>query len=244
MVELNIGTVYVCKVKKVLQHGIIVEIGEGYGEGFVHISELSKRWVRDVKEVAKEGEKIVCKLIKKDPQSIELSAKRVTDNEKRQALREWSIENRIGRILDNSPAKDSTILRAKIKDKYGSYFDFYNTILKNGKSALDDLKLNKDTIEALLDFVEKTKKKITIKTELNVQDFGDDGVENIKRLLLESYSNKSNYSIKYIKAPIYLMTVNAGETKKTISENKKILEGLETKSKHLGIELKYKEIKE
>ena len=108
MVELNIGAVYVCKVKKLLQHGIIVQIGDTQKEGFIHISELSKRWVKDVKDVAKEGDKIVCKLIKIEQQTTELSAKRVTDNEERQALKEWSVENRIGRIIEKTFKKDST----------------------------------------------------------------------------------------------------------------------------------------
>ena len=243
MEALNIGTVYICKVKKILQHGIIVEISDLGIDGFIHISELSKRWVRDVKDIAKEGDKIVCKLIKLEPQSTELSAKRVTDNEKKQALREWSIEKRVGRILEDS-VKDVVPIKNKIKAKYGSYFDFYAAILKNGKSAAEEFKLGKDTVNALLDFVEKTKKKITIKTELTIQDFSEDGVENIKKLLLEPYSDKKNYSIKYIKAPVYLLTVNAGETKKTLSENKKVIDGLESKSRQLGIDFKYREIKE
>ncbi len=244
MVELNIGTVYVCKVKKLLQHGIIVQIGDTDKEGFVHISELSKRWVKDVKDIAKEGDKIVCKLIKLEPQSTELSAKRVTDNEERQALKEWSVENRIGRIIEKTFKKDSSSFVQKIKEKYGSVYEFYNAVLKNGKPALEELKFNKESTDAIIDFVEKTKKKITIKTDLFVQDFTEGGIENIKRLLQKPYSGKGNYSIKYIKAPRYLLTVNAGDTKKTISENRKILEGLEASSKELGIDFKYKEVKE
>ncbi len=244
MVELNIGAVYVCKVKKLLQHGIIIQIDDTQKEGFIHISELSKRWVKDVKDVAREGDKIVCKLIKMDSQSTELSAKRVTDNEERQALKEWSVENRIGRIIEKTLKTDSSSFMQSIKEKYGSVYEFYNAVLKNGESTLEGLKLNKEAADAITDFVEKTKKRITIKTDLFIQDFAEEGVEDIKRLLQKPYSTKNNYSIKYIKAPHYLLTVNAGDTKKTISENKKIIERLEATSKELGIDFKYKEVKE
>ena len=60
--EIKEGDIYICKVKKLLQHGIIVYIKDDQ-EGFIHISELSKRWVRDVKDVAKEGDMLVCKVI-------------------------------------------------------------------------------------------------------------------------------------------------------------------------------------
>ena len=244
MIKLTVGSIYICDVRKLLQHGIIVGIDDSDNEGFVHISELSKRWVKNVKDVARQGERIVCKLIKLDPQSIELSAKRVTDNEKKQALKEWSLSTRTEKIIEKIVGKDAPGLIQKIKDEYGSLYGFYSAVLKSGKPVLESLKLSKTAIEGLLDFVEKTKKRITIKTDLFIQAFDEEGVESIKRLLTKSYTNDKNYSIKYIKAPHYLLSVNASDTKKTLSENKKILEGLEEESKKLGVELNYKEIKE
>lgn len=244
MTELSVGLVFVCKIKKLLQHGIIVEIEGADRDGFVHISELSKRWVRDVKDVAREGEKIVCKIVRIEGQSVELSAKRVTDNERRQILRTWSIENRIGRILEKTSPKDDAQLMSEIRKEYGSVYNLYNEMTKSGAAAFGKVKLNKQSTEALLDFVEKTKKKITLKTELTVQNFGEEGIEGIKKLLSYPYSDKEYFTIKYIKAPKYMLVVNAGDTKKTLTENKRIIEAMEKKSKELGIEFKYRELKE
>jgi translation initiation factor 2 subunit 1 len=244
MIKLTVGAIYICDVRKLLQHGIIVGIDDSDKEGFVHISELSKRWVKNVKDVARQGERIVCKLIKLEPQSIELSAKRVTDNEKKQALKEWSISTRTEKIIEKIAGKGAQELIKKIKDEYGSLYDFYSAVLRNGKPTLKNMELSKTAIEELLDFVEKTKKRITIKTDLFIRAFNEDGVESIKNLLIKNYTNDKDYSIKYIKAPHYLLSVNASDTKKTLSENKKILEGLEAESKKLGIEFTYKEIKE
>ncbi len=241
--EIDIGDIYVCRVKKLLQHGIIVEINNSEKEGFVHISELSKRWVRDVKNVAKEGDRIVCKVLKIGPLSVELSAKRITDNEKKQALREWSIDNRMEKLLEKRLGSGAQIIISKIKGRYGSLYEFYSSVMKNGKDVLLDLKLNKEVIEDILSFIEKTKRKITIRTELTIQNFGESGVSGIKELLGEEYAKREYYKIRYIKAPQYLLTVNADDTKKTISENKKILDGLEKKCKELGIKFAYKELK-
>ncbi len=241
--EIVIGNIYVCRVKKLLQHGIIVEISDSNKEGFIHISELSKRWVRDVKNVAKEGDRVVCKVLKIGPQSIELSAKRITDNEKKQALKEWSIENRIEKLFEKRLGSAAQSQLSKIKENYSTLYDFYSAVVRNGESALSGLKLNKETTEDVLDFVEKTKRKITIKTDLTIQNFGESGVDGIKKLLGEKYTKKEYYTIKYIKAPQYLLVVNADDTKKTISENKKILDKLEENSKELGIKFAYKELK-
>ena len=244
MSELTIGKIYICRVKKLLQHGVTVDIGDLGIEGFIHISELSKRWVNNIKDVAKENENLVCKLIKKDGQSPELSVKRVSNSENRQTLREWSISNRMMKILENGYKADVTGIKARIEAVYGSMFGLYNEVSKNGTEALDELKLKPDAKKELAEFIDKTKKKITLKTELQVQSFSEDGVDRIKRLLSGAYTDEDSYKIMYIKAPVYLLKVNAGDTKKTLSENRKILNAIEQKSRELGVDFSYKELKE
>lgn len=240
--EIKEGDIYICRVRKLLQHGIIVTIGNGETEGFIHISELSKRWVRDVKDVAKEGEVLVCKVITLG-QSPELSIKRVTDSEKREALREWSIENRLIKLIEKFYKKDTDKLKDQIIKKYGSIFSFYEALTKNGKAELEDMKLNKEITNELLDFVEKTKKKVIIKNQLELKTYEEKGVEKIKELLNECAKTKG-VSIKYIKAPVYMMTLDLGDTKKTLNENKKLLELISKKSKMLNIDFKYTEIRQ
>ncbi len=240
---LEVGKVYVCKVKKLLQHGIIVQIDETDTEGFIHISELSKRWVRDVKDIAKENDTVICKLTRLEPQSIELSIKRITDNEKRQALKEWSLNNRLNKLIESNYPKNSAEIINNIKKTFGSLYEFYTEISKN-KSALEAVKLSQQANTALLDFVEKTRKKIVLKTELTVQCTSEDGIDAIKKFLLFPYiDDKSHYTLSYIKAPKYSLVVDAGDTKKTLSENKKILDAMDKKAKEFGVSLKYKEVK-
>lgn len=244
MEGLKEGKIYICTVKKLLQHGVIVKIGDSGIDGFVHISELSKRWVKDIKDVAKEGDTLVCKLIRMGEQSPELSVKRVTDNEKKQVLKEWSIENRIVKMLSKFYPKGIESLKKTADEKYGSLYGLYEAVANDKEKALESLDLKKEAAEAMLDFVDKTKKKITIKTDLDISCAEGNGVERIKELLLTPFINKKDYSIKYIKAPHYLLLVNAGETKKTISQNRKLLEMMEKKSGELDIDFKYKELKE
>ncbi len=244
MVQIKEGDIYICTVKKVLQHGVIVTIDEVGSDGFIHISEISKRWVREVKDIVKEGDKLVCKVIRLGGISPELSVKRITDNEKKQALKEWSIENRITKILEKTSDKDGKKTIEEIKASYKSIFGFYNAIIKDGDKVFDKIKVKKEVMDSILDFVEKTKRKIVIKTELEIETYEPDGVERIKKFLEEGYSNKKYYTIKYIKSPHYLLMVNTGETKKTITENKKIIDSMEKKAKELGLEIKTREIRQ
>ncbi|MCW1294030.1 MAG: S1 RNA-binding domain-containing protein [Candidatus Parvarchaeota archaeon] len=240
--EIKVGGVYICKVKKILQHGIIVEIGSTRKEGFVHISELSNRWVKNVKDLVRENSLVVCKVLESTPQSISLSIKRVGDNEKRQTLKEWSISNRLQKLIEKYDKSPQNLIDA-IKGEYGSLYNLYSELLDGNTSALDKFKLKQDLKDAVLKFVESTKKKLVIRSLLTIRSYGEDGVDSIKRLLLEQYSDRKTWNFKYIKAPNYMLEVNAGDAKKTLAENRKIIDSLEKRSKELGLEFNYKEIK-
>ncbi len=240
--NIKVGKVYVCKVTKILQHGANISIGNTKKEGFIHISEISKRWVSNVKDVLKEGNQIVCKVIDISPQMIELSAKRVTDNERKQALKEWSIENRLTKLIESTDKNaDKTI--EKIIASFGTLYNLYDELITGDTSKLDKIDILPTTKSILLNFIEKSKKKLTIKTQLIIRSFDADGINKIKEFLSQKFSDKGYYEIRYIKAPEYLLIVSADTPKKTISENKKILNEMENKSKKFNIDFKYKEIK-
>mgnify|MGYP001626353857 CR=1 FL=1 len=240
--SIKVGDVYICKVKRLLQHGVIVEVDDTGKEGFIHISELSNRWVSNVKDAVRENSMVVCKVIESTPQSLSLSIKRVGDNEKRQTLKEWSVNNRLQRLIEKYDKSPQTTID-EIKKAYGTLYDFYSELLDGDATVLDEFKIKQELKDAILRFVESTRKKLVLKTMLTIRAYSENGVEDIKKLLLEQKSAHKGCTFKYIKAPNYLLEVDAGSTKKTLSENKKILSALEKKSEELGLDFEYKEIK-
>ena len=73
--EVEIGKLYLGKIKKIMDFGAFVEIFPGT-EGLVHISQLTDEYVRQVQDVVKEGEEIIVKVLDVDPQGkIRLSRK-------------------------------------------------------------------------------------------------------------------------------------------------------------------------
>ncbi|MFA5389083.1 MAG: polyribonucleotide nucleotidyltransferase [Candidatus Omnitrophota bacterium] len=63
--EPEIGTIYEATVKKIMNFGAFCEILPGK-EGLVHVSELSDKFVKNVEEAVKVGDKVKVKLIKID----------------------------------------------------------------------------------------------------------------------------------------------------------------------------------
>lgn len=73
--EPEIGKIYQARVVKIMNFGAFVEFMPGQ-EGLVHISELDKKRVEKVEDVVKEGQQIMVKLIKVDPDTGKVSLSR------------------------------------------------------------------------------------------------------------------------------------------------------------------------
>ena len=64
--EPEVGAIYEATVKRIMNFGVFVEFVPGK-EGLVHVSELGGgKFVKDVNEVAKVGDKFKVKLVEKD----------------------------------------------------------------------------------------------------------------------------------------------------------------------------------
>jgi small subunit ribosomal protein S1 len=66
----NIGDIVEGEVKSISNIGVVLDLGEV--EGFVPLSELSKRRIKNPKEVVKPGEKVSAKVIDKKPDRLRL----------------------------------------------------------------------------------------------------------------------------------------------------------------------------
>jgi polyribonucleotide nucleotidyltransferase len=78
--EAEIGETYLGTVNRIVDFGAFVEIFPGV-DGLLHISEISDRRVRDVRDELKEGQQIMVKCIGKEGNKIKLSRKSVLKEE-------------------------------------------------------------------------------------------------------------------------------------------------------------------
>lgn len=73
--EVEVGRIYLGKVKKIMDFGAFVEIFPGT-DGLVHISQLSDERVKDVRDILNEGDEVLVKVVEVDKQGkIRLSRK-------------------------------------------------------------------------------------------------------------------------------------------------------------------------
>ncbi len=79
--EAEVGENYLGTVSRIVDFGAFVEIFPGV-DGLLHISEISERRIRDVRDELKEGQQIMVKCIGKEGNKIKLSRKAVLKDEK------------------------------------------------------------------------------------------------------------------------------------------------------------------
>src|SRR5215472_18746552 len=104
----EVGDLVVATVTRVEDYGAYVRLDEFSGiEGLVHISEISTTWVRNIREHARQGQKLVLKVLRVSSQrnQIDLSLRRVTGREKSEKMLEWKKERKAESILKSAGDK-------------------------------------------------------------------------------------------------------------------------------------------
>src|SRR5882762_11961032 len=96
------GELVVCTVTNVKNFGAFVTLDEYESkEGFIHIAEVSSGWIKYIRDYVREGQKVVCKVLKVDQEKghIDLSLKAVNDHQRREKIQEWKNEQKAEKLL-------------------------------------------------------------------------------------------------------------------------------------------------
>src|SRR3989337_2527732 len=72
-----------------------------FAEGFIHIAEVATGWIKYIRDYVREGQKVVCKVIKVDTakRQVDLSLKSVNEHQKREKIQEWKNEQKAQKLL-------------------------------------------------------------------------------------------------------------------------------------------------
>ncbi len=220
-------------VKSITPNSALCSLDEYKGiEGMIHVSEVSGKWVKDIKKYVKVGKQYVAKVINVDEAKkfVLLSLKRLSKKEKETKMNELKKEQKSEKILalfarkkNISLEKAYELVGFKLQEIYGDMYEAFEYalkqpehLIKNGisKDIVDDL------IEAAQEFIKK--KEVDIKAEIRLKFFGPNGIERIKQVLIE-INNKYKLNIKYVSAPKYLVVLRTNNPKTAQKELSRIL---------------------
>jgi len=188
------GELVMCTVKKVFNQGANVII-DGYNkEGLLHVTEISLRWVKNIRDYVKEDQKVILKVINvnKERGHIDLSLRRVTESERKLKIMDIKKKQREKKFIEFL-SKELNIeieeLYKKLKplsDNYGSIYAGMEEIAKNKNIPKNlDIDLEKKTEKKLIKLINENIKPRTVKISgfLTLKSYDGNGVEIIKKIL-------------------------------------------------------------
>ncbi len=214
------GEVVICTVKRITPHAAFVELDEYGKEAMLHISEISSKWVKRIRDFVNVGSKIVCKVISTRNNMIDVSLRRVSSGERKRKLEEWKIENRLYTLINAlSKAKRKTTTEKIIKEivsEFGSLRNLFEEYKEN-KEIMEEVNIPKtwkSKISKIFDDLIKSS-MVSIKKEIKINCFEGDGIERIRNLLKKMLEMGKDYNLKisYLSSPRYLIKLTAKDYK-------------------------------
>ena len=232
------GEIILATVTKVMDHGAYVTLDE-YDDiqGFLHISEIAPGWIRSVSRFVRDGEKKVLLVKKVNAQrgDIDLSLKQVSKDQKKQKLKEVKKFEKGKTLLQNVQEKakltdeETEKLEDNIYSKFDSVYDAFILIGRNGIESVKELKLTKKTATIIEDICSKIKlPSVEIRGIMEITNTKSDGVEIIKKTLLDVIKKDSTIDITYLGAPKYRLSITSEDFKSAEKLLKPIIEEIET----------------
>ncbi len=217
----------IVKIRKINPYGAFCDLVEYKGiEGFIHISEVASKWIKSINQYLKEGEIYVMKVIniEKDKNIVDLSFRRVKEEEKRRRMEEYMNNVKSLKLIkaalkkSKSRKKIETILK-KINELYETLYDFILFVRDEGIEIGKEIGLSDKVSKTLYELVQEAfKPKIyDVKKIFNITVYEPNGVDIIKSVL-------NKYDIVYIGGGKYVIEAQ-GENYKKI--NKALIKKLE-----------------
>ena len=225
-----------CTVTNIHFHSVFVKMDEYDKTGLIHISEIAPGRIRNIRDFVIEGKKVVCKVLQVDKKKghIDLSLRRVNENQKRRKIEEIKQEQKAEKIIE-FVAKNNNLefkkfydeLTQKITQKYPDLKSCFKDVVKN-ESLLAELGVDKKTASQLVDVIKVRFKEedVIIGGVLKLESVLLDGVEIIKKALIETEETNQNVSISYAGGGIYNIKVKSNSYK----EAEKILDNAVNKA--------------
>lgn len=205
----QVGEVVVCKVSKILDYGVFVDLLEYEGvSGFVHISQVASSWVKNIRTFVKENQIRAAQVqhIDYDRGQIDLSLTKVSAGAQRSKIDEWKALKRSQKLLEILASEKKAGFDSVWKEvaeplvqKFGSLPEAFNEIAADSSKASEvPEKFRVPLVELLKKNIEVPKR--TVKGVVTVYCEKPNGAELIREALVKARASVKNASaeINYI----------------------------------------------
>lgn len=231
----------ICTITKVFSHGAFAKLDEYGGiEGFIHISEVASAWIKNIRDFVKEGQKTVAKVLAVDPVKghIDISIRRVGEAQRKNKMQEWKRAQKSEKLLEivakeinKSMDEAYQEVGFRLEDKYKEIYAGLEEASIGGEEVLKDIGVPDEWIAPTVNVAREniTIPLVEIVGHVDLRCSAPDGVEVIKRALLQAKEEKPNDEVKleirYTKSPRFSIKVVAPDYKTAEGALKACAEG-------------------
>jgi translation initiation factor 2 subunit 1 len=190
----EVGDLVMATVIKITSYGAYVRLDEYDKEGLLHVSEVASRWVRNIRDYVREGQKVVLKVlrVRADKGQVDLSRRRVTKRDKKEKVQSWKKDRKAESLLRTASEKLNISFEEAyekagvlIENNFGELYAGLEKTAKDGVDVLLNLGIEKE-LAVTLGEIAKEKIQISlvsVKGILNLQNPKPKGVLIIKDTL-------------------------------------------------------------
>lgn len=224
----SVGEIVLGTCSKLTPHGAYFEIFDyvklGSEAGFVHISELSRTWVRNIRSHIREGQRAVAKILRVDTArgEIDMSIRRVSEPQRRNKLTEFKQENRARGIVTVACEKvevSSDTVEESLLGNFGSIYEGLIKTREGGVKLLTEIGIPEALAQEINELALKELQPPTVRLTglVKISCYESDGV-NILKKFFKSYSKNVNkkykgseINIQIISPPDYRYVIESGD---------------------------------
>jgi translation initiation factor 2 alpha subunit (eIF-2alpha) len=230
--NLEEGQLVLCTVTKVAGTIVFVAVEEYNAEGTITFPEIAPGRIRNIRDFVFPGKKIVCKVLRIKPGSLELSLRRVKVSERNELNERVKKERSYNALLKTLLGENAEKIIAAIKEKEGSLFDLMDNAREKPELLAKYLpKEATDKIAKVLS--EKKAKETTISKKFSLSSKAQDGILIVKSIITDA-SKGISPEISYVAAGKYLVKIRTKDLKQADSQLNKMMQAIEALAKKQG----------
>jgi translation initiation factor 2 subunit 1 len=234
------GDLVMATVETVTDFGAYVKLDEYNKRGLLHRSEISSSWIRNIRDFVREGQKLVLKVLRVDPEKghVDLSLRRVTKREKIEKTMAWKKERKAEALIRGVAEKTGLPVQ-EIYDKAGTLmeneyglYEGFEKALKEGAESLTKIGIPEEIAKAIFDVGQERIRvqMVRVKGTAELRCMKPNGVKIIKEAFSNAKKSEKLGSTKLrfyvIAAPKYSIEVLAEDYKRAEETFQRVAENI------------------
>ena len=227
------GEFVVAKVTEVQKQYVYVDLIDYKGldsdviaRGMIHISEISSRWIKNIRNFVRIGQRVVLRVLRVDADKghVDLSLRRVNSAQREIRIKEWKYALKYENLLQFLTETEGItitldnayeLIGFPVLEIFDSYQETIENLKENGDELLSQLDgMTEDIKEALLKIIEENVSisTVSISGKVKLSFNSENGIKQIKESLLEAMKvieqkETRSININYIAAPFYRLEI-------------------------------------